>query len=87
MFNTAFNHLIPADKAAVDIYPAVHRAEIDSINEWVYDTVSSESGLASRLRLPYIHKFYRWRLQGRIFNQTTSLRGSRCAAFPIPRST
>jgi len=46
MFNTAFNNLIPTDKAAVDIYPAAHRAEIDSINEWVYDTVSSESGVA-----------------------------------------
>lgn len=41
MFNTAFNDLIPKDKAVVDIYPEVHRAEIDSINDWVYDTVNS----------------------------------------------
>jgi putative glutathione S-transferase len=46
MFNTAFNDLISGDKAAVDIYPAAHRAEIDSLNEWVYDTVNSESGIA-----------------------------------------
>jgi len=25
----------------VDIYPAAHRAEIDSLNEWVYDTVKN----------------------------------------------
>jgi glutathionyl-hydroquinone reductase len=41
MFNTAFNDIIPKDKAALDIYPQAHRAEIDSINEWVYDTVNS----------------------------------------------
>jgi len=41
MFNTAFNDLIPRDKAAVDIYPAAHRAEIDSLNEWVYDSVNN----------------------------------------------
>ncbi|KAJ7645856.1 glutathione S-transferase [Mycena rosella] len=38
MFNTAFNDLIPADKAALDLYPEAHRAEIDSLNEWVYST-------------------------------------------------
>jgi putative glutathione S-transferase len=41
IFNTAFNHLLPADKAMVDIYPEAYRQEIDSINEWVYDTVNS----------------------------------------------
>lgn len=46
MFNTAFNDIIPKDKAAVDIYPAAHRVEIDSLNEWVYDTVNSEFGVA-----------------------------------------
>ncbi|KAG1826633.1 glutathione S-transferase [Suillus variegatus] len=49
IFNTAFNHLIPADKAAIDIYPEAHRQEIDSINEWVYDTVNNgvyKSGFA-----------------------------------------
>lgn len=42
IFNTAFNDLVPSDKAAVDIYPEEHRAEIDSINEWVYDQINSE---------------------------------------------
>ena len=43
MFNTEFNHLIPKDKAELDLYPEAHRAEIDEINDWVYDTVNSES--------------------------------------------
>jgi putative glutathione S-transferase len=43
IFNSAFNHLLPADKAAVDIYPEAHRQEIDSINEWVYETINSAS--------------------------------------------
>ncbi|OBZ67651.1 Glutathione S-transferase omega-like 2 [Grifola frondosa] len=50
MFNSAFNALLPADKAAVDIYPEAHRAEIDGINEWVYDTVNNgvyKAGFAS----------------------------------------
>ncbi len=42
MFNTAFNDEIPADKAALDIYPEALRKEIDEVNEWVYDTVNSE---------------------------------------------
>jgi len=41
IFNTSFNDIIPKGKAAVDIYPQAHRAEIDSINEWVYDTVNN----------------------------------------------
>jgi putative glutathione S-transferase len=41
MFNTVFNHMLPADKAAVDIYPEAHRQEIDALNEWVYDTVNN----------------------------------------------
>ncbi|KAF9225863.1 hypothetical protein BS17DRAFT_568120 [Gyrodon lividus] len=41
MFNTAFNDMIPPEKASVDIYPEAHRQEIDSINEWVYDTVNN----------------------------------------------
>ena len=41
IFNTAFNGLLPPDKAAIDIYPAAHREEIDALNEWVYDTVNS----------------------------------------------
>ena len=41
MFNTEFNDLIPKDKAELDLYPEAHRAEIDEINGWVYDTVNS----------------------------------------------
>ena len=43
IFNTAFNDLVEPEKAAVDIYPEQHRAEIDGINEWVYDNINSES--------------------------------------------
>ena len=43
MFNTEFNHLIPKEKAELDLYPEAHRAEIDEINTWVYDTVNSTS--------------------------------------------
>ncbi|EMD35648.1 hypothetical protein CERSUDRAFT_85607 [Gelatoporia subvermispora B] len=49
MFNTEFNHLIPADKAAIDIYPEQHRKAIDELNDWVYDTVNNgvyKSGFA-----------------------------------------
>ncbi|KAJ6558645.1 glutathione S-transferase [Mycena sp. CBHHK59/15] len=41
IFNSAFNSLLPADKAALDLYPAAHRAEIDELNEWVYSDVNS----------------------------------------------
>jgi len=41
IFNSAFNDIIPKDKAVLDIYPQAHQAEIDSINEWVYDTVNN----------------------------------------------
>lgn len=41
MFNSAFDDQLPADKAAVDLYPEALRKEIDEINEWVYDTVNS----------------------------------------------
>jgi putative glutathione S-transferase len=39
--NTAFNHLLPAEKAVVDLYPEEYRAEIDQINAIVYETVNS----------------------------------------------
>ncbi|KAG6852856.1 hypothetical protein C0991_008549 [Blastosporella zonata] len=41
MFNTAFNDLIPADKAALDFYPEHLRAEIDRVNEWVYTDINN----------------------------------------------
>lgn len=42
MFNSAFNHLLPKEKAELDLYPESLRPEIDEINKWVYDTVNSE---------------------------------------------
>ncbi|KAI0760529.1 glutathione S-transferase [Fomes fomentarius] len=50
IFNTAFNELLPADKAALDLYPELLRKKIDDINGWVYDTVNNgvyKSGFAS----------------------------------------
>ncbi|EKM57473.1 uncharacterized protein PHACADRAFT_251136, partial [Phanerochaete carnosa HHB-10118-sp] len=41
MFNSAFNHLLPPDQAKLDLYPESLRSEIDSLNEWVYDTVNN----------------------------------------------
>ena len=41
IFNTAFNHLLPADKATLDLYPEELRSQIDELNGWVYDTVNS----------------------------------------------
>jgi len=41
IFNSAFNGLLPADKAAIDIYPEALRPEIDGINEWVYDKLNN----------------------------------------------
>jgi len=41
MLNSAFNHLLPADKAALDFYPERLRSEIDAVNEWMYDTVNN----------------------------------------------
>ena len=42
IFNTAFNDIIEPEKAKLDIYPENLRAEIDELNEWVYDGVNSE---------------------------------------------
>lgn len=42
IFNTAFNDLLPPEKATVDIYPESLRAEIDTLNDWVYDGLNSE---------------------------------------------
>lgn len=50
IFNTAFNHLIPADKAAVDLYPEELRSEIDALNEWTYSNLNNgvyRSGFAT----------------------------------------
>ncbi|MGF1454110.1 MAG: glutathione S-transferase family protein [Alphaproteobacteria bacterium] len=50
MLNTAFNAHLPADKAALDFYPEHLRAEIDAINDYVYDRINNgvyKSGFAT----------------------------------------
>ncbi|KAF7319088.1 Glutathione S-transferase [Mycena chlorophos] len=50
IFNSAFNHLLPAEKAALNLYPENLRAEIDQINEWVYTDINNgvyKAGFAS----------------------------------------
>lgn len=41
IFNSAFNDLLPADKAALDLYPEHLRAEIDDLNEWTYNNINN----------------------------------------------
>ncbi|KAF7764046.1 hypothetical protein Agabi119p4_8583 [Agaricus bisporus var. burnettii] len=41
MFNSAFNHLLPADKAALDFYPEKLRSDIDEVNSWVYPDINN----------------------------------------------
>lgn len=41
IFNTAFNHLLPAEKAAIDLYPEDLRVDIDALNEWVYPGINN----------------------------------------------
>ncbi|RDB24209.1 Glutathione S-transferase omega-like 2 [Hypsizygus marmoreus] len=41
MFNSAFNDLLPPEKAALDFYPADLRTKIDEINEWVFSDINS----------------------------------------------
>ncbi|KAJ7211177.1 glutathione S-transferase [Mycena pura] len=41
MFNSAFNDILPADKAALDLYPEPNRAEIDQLNEWMYSDLNN----------------------------------------------
>ena len=39
MFETEFDSL--GDRGALDLYPAPHRAEIDALNEWIYETFNN----------------------------------------------
>lgn len=41
MLNSAFNDMLPPEKAAVDIYPEELQKQIDEVNSWVYDTVNN----------------------------------------------
>ncbi|KIL64123.1 hypothetical protein M378DRAFT_78766 [Amanita muscaria Koide BX008] len=41
IFNSAFNDLLPKEKAALDFYPEHFRAEIDGLNAWIYDSINN----------------------------------------------
>jgi putative glutathione S-transferase len=41
MLNSEFNALVPNDRAQLDFYPVPLRADIDGVNEWVYDRINS----------------------------------------------
>ncbi|KAG0302752.1 S-glutathionyl-(chloro)hydroquinone reductase, partial [Dissophora globulifera] len=48
ILNTSFNKLVP-EKAAINYYPDNLKAEIDSVNDWVYNTINNgvyRTGLA-----------------------------------------
>lgn len=47
IFNTAFNELIPKEKAEIDLYPEELRGEIESSHEWIYPNINSMSPLNS----------------------------------------
>ena len=42
IFNSAFNDLLPKDKADLDFYPNQYQAEIDELNQWIYDDINSK---------------------------------------------
>lgn len=63
IFNSSFNHLLPPEKAKLDLYPEPLRNEIDELNAWVYDTVNSMLTLAYLPRKSdHLHRG-RWRIQ------------------------
>ena len=62
MFNTAFNDQISPEKAAIDIYPQNLRTEIDSINEWVYDNVNSQSDFSARIHNRLLINRVSWKM-------------------------
>ena len=41
ILNIGFNNLLPADKAAVDLYPEELRTEVDAVNDWIYNGINS----------------------------------------------
>ena len=45
MFNQEWNDCIPAEKAAIDIYPKDLRPQIDELNAWIYPGINSTSNL------------------------------------------
>ena len=50
MLGSAFDAQLPAAAAAVDLYPAALRADIDAVGEWTYDLINNgvyKSGFAT----------------------------------------
>jgi glutathionyl-hydroquinone reductase len=50
MLGTVFNDQLPADKAAIDLYPEALRKDIDETGEWTYDLINNgvyKSGFAT----------------------------------------
>lgn len=50
MLGTVFNAQLPADKAAIDLYPEALRKDIDAAGEWTYDLINNgvyKSGFAT----------------------------------------
>ena len=45
IFNQNFNDFIPAEKAAIDIYPEDLRPQIDELNAWIYPGINSMSNI------------------------------------------
>ena len=41
MMNSAFDGLLPDQEKRHDLYPASHRSQIDSANEWIYDGINN----------------------------------------------
>ncbi|KAF7316152.1 Glutathione S-transferase [Mycena indigotica] len=41
IFNSAFNDLLPSEKATLDLYPESLRQQIDEVNDWVYTDINS----------------------------------------------
>ncbi len=41
MFNSAFNPLLSAERAALDLYPEELRADIDTLNDWLYPRLNN----------------------------------------------
>jgi glutathionyl-hydroquinone reductase len=50
MLGSVFDSQLPADKAAIDLYPEALRADIDAAGEWTYDLINNgvyKSGFAT----------------------------------------
>ncbi|KAI8323229.1 hypothetical protein GQ54DRAFT_258605 [Martensiomyces pterosporus] len=51
IFNTAFDGLVEPEYRGINFYPEDLRAQIDEVNEWIYDTVNNgvyKSGFATK---------------------------------------